>query len=119
MLNQKSVGYLALLKKYLLIQKIIFLGLFFFALPVLAETKAPPQDFWDYMQDFGDDNGDVLDPMEYDQLLSMRNNDISPTDDQQDELDTSVDAQKLRHADLKIGTHSSTQASSLTKGAKL
>lgn len=119
MLNQKSVGHFEYFKKNHLVKKIMALGFVLIALPASAATTPPSEDFWGYMQDFSDENGDVLDPIEYDQLLSMKNDDVSQSEDQDDELDDSIDAKNVRHADMKIRTRSSTQTSSSTKGEKL
>ena len=36
-------------------------------LPAVA-ADPPSQDFWDYMADFSDENGNLVDPLEFDQV---------------------------------------------------
>lgn len=37
-------------------------GLLFSAVAVRAEAPPPPREFWDYLMEFGDDQGEVFDP---------------------------------------------------------
>lgn len=39
---------------------------------VLAGGAKPTQEFWDYMMEYSDEQGDVLDPLEYDQVHSLK-----------------------------------------------
>lgn len=39
---------------------------------VWAVQASPSEEFWSYMLEFDDDNGDVLDPLEYEELLVMK-----------------------------------------------
>ena len=79
--------------------------------------KKPSADFWEYMEDFGDETGNVLDPLEYDQLLNLKNDDLAEsknsTQDSNEKQDSADDA-TLRHADMKLSKKSLQQASSST-----
>ena len=48
-------------------------GLLVIAVPIMVQAAtAPSQDFWEYMSDFSDENGEVLDPVEVDQMLDLK-----------------------------------------------
>jgi hypothetical protein len=98
------------------------IGLLIFAIPVLAETPALSQDFWEYMTDFDDENGDVLDPLEYDQLSNLKNNAVIDLPEKNSSSNDSErnNSSNLRNVDMKLKTRSSTQSSSLVmKGETL
>lgn len=106
--------------------RICFVGAMLIAVPAIADAPIPSQEFWEYMADYADDNGDVLDPLEYDQILSMKETDVATnkeTDiaDEQVPVDKpGVDKVKVRSADMKFEHKSSLQGSSAdAKGARL
>lgn len=39
---------------------------------VLAGGAKPTQDFWDYMMEYSDEQGEILDPLEYEQIHSLK-----------------------------------------------
>lgn len=43
------------------------------AIPALALAQSPAQEFWDYVEEFGDQNGNVVDPLEFDQIVNLKN----------------------------------------------
>ncbi|MES2823622.1 MAG: hypothetical protein V4732_08470 [Pseudomonadota bacterium] len=90
------------------------ISLLLFAIPVLAETPAPSQDFWEYMTDFDDENGSVVDPLEYDQLSNLKN---SAATDLIENTSSDESEQKnhsnIRNTDMKLKVQSSIQSSSL------
>ncbi len=96
------------------------IGMLLFTAPVLAE--APSQDFWEYMVDFDDGSGDMLDPLEYDQLANIKNDVVADASagGAHHDSDEKFDNPKIRNADMKMNTQSSAQASSVKmKGATL
>lgn len=104
--------------------RLCFVSAILIAVPAIAD--APPQEFWEYMAEYADDNGDVLDPLEYDQILSMKESDLAPGKDagiadEQEVVDKPVvDKVKVRNADMKFEHKSSLQGSSTgAKGARL
>lgn len=53
---------------------------------VLAGGAKPTQDFWDYMMEYSDEQGEILDPLEYDQIHSLKDEqDGTETNDSQSE----------------------------------
>ncbi len=104
--------------------RMYFVGVILITVPVLAGAPAPSQEFWEYMAEYSDDNGDALDPLEYDQILNMKETDVAQPKDA-DVTDTPieksvVDKVKVRNADMKFEQKSSLQSSSAAaKGARL
>ncbi len=97
------------------------IGMLIFGVSAVAEAPALSQDFWEYMADFDDGSGGVLDPLEYDQLSNLKNDAaVNVT-----ETNISADSEKkynpeLNNTDMKLNTRSSAQSSSLVmKGATL
>jgi hypothetical protein len=117
------------------------------AIPALALAPSPAKEFWDYVEEFGDQNGNVVDPLEFDQIVNLKN-DANLAIDQgvaidenlaideslaiketphankekpmNKQMDKQIDKLKIRHADMKIEQQSSSQASSgAMKGAAL
>lgn len=106
-------------KTLLFSPKLYFFGAALIALPVVAQAPTPSQEFWDYIAEYGDDNGDVLDPLEYDQILGMKEGEGAHDIDVVNKS-SSADNPHARHADMKIEQTSSAQASSSAmKGARL
>jgi hypothetical protein len=108
------------------------LGAALMALPTFAQAPAPSQEFWDYVEEYGDANGNVLDPLEYDQITNIKNNEKlsfkeePPANEQtsiDQAMDKTIDKRRVRNADMKFEQKSSTVSSSATtntiKGAKL
>lgn len=86
--------------------------------PVMAAAPAPSQEFWDYLSEFGDDSGQVLDPLELDQALTARLD--SDSADAVSSSDEQSDVASARHADMKFSHPSQHDASSSSvKGAQL
>ncbi len=104
--------------RLLQLSRMWFVGGILIAFPVMADAPTPSQEFWEYMADYGDDNGEVLDPLEYDQILSMKESELKENDVAGEPA--TVDNPKVRNADMKFEKKSSVQASSAdAKGAKL
>ncbi len=98
-----------------------FVGTLLIAGSVVAQAPAPSQEFWDYLTEYGDENGNVLDPLEYDQILSMKESDHANSSDEFFASEPeSQDKPTTRNADMKFEKKSSVQASSSAmKGAAL
>lgn len=107
-------------------QRVCFVSAMLIAVPAIAYAPTPSQEFWEYMADYADDNGDVIDPLEYDQILRMKEIDAAPIK----EVDTArehvpadkpiVNKVSVRNSDMKFEQKSSLQNSSVgTKGAGL
>jgi len=108
-----------MLKSFAFSPRLCFLGAVLISLPVVAQAPTPPQEFWDYLSEYGDDNGEVLDPLEYDQILSMKEGVATPNSSVANEA-SPVDKPQVRNADMKYEPKSSAQASSSAmKGARL
>jgi hypothetical protein len=116
----------------LLSPRYYILGAALMALPTFAQASAPSQEFWDYVEEYGDANGNVLDPLEYDQIINIKNNEklalkeMPPANEQTSidkAIDDTIDKRKVRNADMKFEQKSSAVSSSATtstiKGAKL
>ncbi len=108
------------------------LGAVLMAMPALAQAPAPSQEFWDYVEEYGDANGNVLDPLEYDQIINIKSNEKlalkeAPQVNEQTSIDNTIDKVKVRNADMKFEQKSSAVSSGATtnattsaiKGAKL
>lgn len=110
-----------MLNRWLCSPRVYFVGAILIASPAIANAPVPSQEFWEYMAEYGDDNGDVLDPLEYDQILSMKENDITPNKNTDiADQKNAVDKVKARNADMKFEQKSSLQNSSAgAKGATL
>jgi hypothetical protein len=79
----------------------------------MAEGSAPSREFWEYVMEYGDDNGDVLDPLEYDQILSMNDEKgiaIKEKGFAQEKIP--VDKSHIKHPQIKFELKSSAQTSS-------
>lgn len=99
-----------------------WIGLVFVTASALAQVSiAPSQEFWDYVEEYGDANGNVLDPLEYDQIINIKNDEKFVLKDATN--DKAIDTTKVRDADMKVeqksSSVSSTAATSAIKGAKL
>jgi hypothetical protein len=118
----------------LLCQKMIkhscIVSLLLMGFPVSAEAPSPAQDFWEYMIDFDDGTGDVIDPLEYDQLSNFKHDSAADIPDKKvdetinnasrDKSDMTLNDINIKPADLKFKTPSSAQtSSSVVKGARL
>jgi len=97
-----------------------WLCLLSFALPVMAFAAAPSQEFWEYMADYSDENGEVVDPLELDEAIAAKEQDLY-----EKEASIRVESEKpalelgrVKSADLKAITRSSAATSS-RKGATL
>lgn len=118
-----------MLKHILRSPKLCVFGALIIGAPIIAQAAAPasksvtppPQEFWDYLTEYSDDKGNVLDPLEYDQILSMKESDDENANDASEVDEPEVlDKPKARNADMKIEKKSSAQASSsAAKGAAL
>ncbi len=86
-------------------------SLLLLAIPVLAEAPGPSQEFWEYMTDFDDENGNVLDPLEYDQLSNLKNSIV--TEDNSKEDSEQKNYSSMRNTDMKLKAQLSRQSSSL------
>lgn len=98
-----------------------FIGAVLIALPVVAQAPTPSKEFWDYVTEYGDDNGEVLDPLEYEQMLSIKDTENTGTTDAPLAGEVlPIDKPNIRNADMKFEQKSSAQASSSAmKGARL
>jgi hypothetical protein len=110
-----------MLNRFLRSSRTCFIATILYAFPAIAAAPTPLQEFWEYMAEYGDDNGDVLDPLEYDQILSMKDSDPTANIDADLADEPVVFAKpKIRNTDMKFGQKSSAQSSSAdAKGAKL
>lgn len=101
-------------------------------IPALAQAPVPSQEFWDYLEEYSDANGNVLDPLEFDQITNIKNDDklafketLAAND--RASIDKTIgkktDKTKLRSSDMKFEQKSSAVSSSTTpsamKGTKL
>ena len=86
---------------------------------VIVHAQTPSQEFWEYMEEYDDGKGELVDPLEYDEILDMKND--SGEYDEPDEL-TNHQQQDTHgvNPNMKFAKKSSSQASSKTvKGAAL
>lgn len=108
-------------KRNLLSAQYYFLGVVLVTMSALAQTPAPSQEFWDYVEEYGDANGNVLDPLEYDQIINIKNDEKVALKDAPS--DKGIDTAKVRDSDMKVEQKSSAVSSaavtSAIKGAKL
>ncbi|RYY02982.1 MAG: hypothetical protein EOO53_09860 [Gammaproteobacteria bacterium] len=83
------------------------------ALTAIAETPTPPKEFWDYVEEFGDDKGNVLDPLDYDEILNLKENQEAPAVGAmpKDNPDAQ-NASNAKHIDMKVEQKSFARASS-------
>lgn len=89
--------------------------------PVLVQAApAPSQDFWEYMNDFSDEDGEVLDPVEVDQMLSLKEarSDL-PQDDAGAAQKPKLPATESRQTNTSINTRKSSVSSSAMSGVRL
>jgi hypothetical protein len=106
-------------KPMLFSPKLYFFSALLVAAPVIAQAPTPPPEFWDYLSEYGDENGELLDPLEYDQILSMKEMDEINSKDVP-RVNETQDMPVVRNADMKFEQKSSAQASSsAVKGAAL
>jgi hypothetical protein len=79
-------------------------------------AAAPSQEFWDYMAEFSDEKGDVLDPLELDEITATK-------DQEGEELDKNLlsETQKVTQQSKQpeLNTHKSAAPTVLKKGANL
>ena len=82
-------------------------------------AQPPSQEFWEYMEEYDDGSGELLDPLEYDEILEMKNN--SDEYNQFNELSTLEQNDiHIVNPNRKFAKKSSAQTSSKTaKGAAL
>lgn len=86
--------------------------------PAIANGLKPSQEFLEYLAEYGDENGEVIDPLELDEILSMKEE--SAIEQKNAGLDHSADNHKVRNTDMKIEQKSSVQSSAqpLSSNAK-
>lgn len=41
-----------------------------------AAQSSPPQEFWEYFEEYSDDQGELLDPLDYEQMLIMKDSEL-------------------------------------------
>lgn len=108
-------------KKGLCSSRSCVLGALFLAMATFAQVTSPSKEFWDYMEEFGDQNGNLLDPLEYDLIADVKSDGSLVVEDEQDiqqetlsekQLEKPTDKFKNRNADMKIEQQSSSQKSS-------
>lgn len=83
----------------------------------LEATAAPTQEFWEYMADFSDDNGEVLDPLELDEIVAAREQEVMSEDTATVGDKSSAQTGAVKKAELK--TQSSSAPAVSHKGATL
>lgn len=49
----------------------LYVGLVFSAFAARAEAPPPPREFWDYLMEFGDEQGEVFDPVDLAAVAKM------------------------------------------------
>lgn len=103
-------------------QRCCWMALVFATASALAQVSvAPSQEFWDYVEEYSDANGNVLDPLEYDQIINNKNDEKFGLKDTTN--DKAIDTTKVREADMKVeqksSSVSSTAATGAIKGARL
>ena len=114
-----------MLKHILFSPKLCVFSVLVITAPIIAQAAtpalSPSQEFWDYLTEYGDDNGNLLDPLEYDQMLSMKESDDANSKATSSVSETkALDKPKVRNADMKTEEKSSALASSsAVKGAAL
>jgi len=88
-------------------------------------AAAPSQEFWEYMADYSDENGEVLDPLELDEAIAAKEQGGFDAEQKVKEAsvkstpDKSVPEQgSMKNADLKT-IHKSSAATASQKGATL
>lgn len=54
------------------------LSLLFAATPIMAD-EAPPPEFWQYLLEYGDEQGNVIDPLEFEHLEKRPSEADSPS----------------------------------------
>ncbi len=104
-----------------------FWWLLLFVSPVVY-AAAPSQEFWEYMADYSDENGEVVDPLELDEAIASKEQAEAeqPAKDTvvksslvKSASDKSVPEQgNMKNADLKA-TNKSSAATASHKGATL
>lgn len=109
-----------MLRPLLSLPRVTLLSAIVIATPAMAGGLKPSQEFLEYLADYGDENGDVMDPLELDEVLNMK--DDAATQDQ------TLNKPNIRNTDMKTEQTSSVQdsskpsslpASASAKGAKL
>lgn len=98
-----------------------FMVFLLFSVPVLAKTLTPSQEFWQYMNDFGDENGDVIDPLEYSQIVNGGHDvaENAVTKDTVESLDAPMNNETTTNIDMKIDKISTHASSSEMKRPSL
>lgn len=93
---------------------------------VTAGGVKPTQEFWDYMMEYSDEQGEILDPLEYDQIYSLKEEkDATQTDDSQSpplngQHPAQTNATSMTKTTSLKDTSSSSRSSSVSaKGAPL
>ena len=96
--------------------------LFFVSVSIWAMQQAPSEEFWNYMFEFDDDNGDVLDPLEYEQLLSIKDEDLEGAPERSSDKNMQKNAEANNQSAAVTSTHASSMQSSssvMMKGESL
>lgn len=87
-----------------------------------APAPAPSQDFWDYMNDFSDENGELVDPQDVDDMLGFKENEEDLSDEvvNQNPGTARQPASRWRDSvDARAKKSSGQASSSAISGAKL
>ncbi|GGY69898.1 hypothetical protein GCM10011613_12830 [Cellvibrio zantedeschiae] len=107
-----------MLKRLIRVRQKRFFGMVLIGVCVCADAPPPSQEFWEYMIEYGDEKGEVLDPLEYDQILTMKDTDKNESVEQEK---LSMNKPRVKNTDMKNEHKSSVQAAPVVdaKGAKL
>ncbi len=107
-----------------------FIGSMVLSVSVFANESPPSQEFWEYMVDFDDGSGEVLDPLEYEQLSDMKKDlekdeDAGAKDkdtlekDEHDESEEKFDNPNVRNVDMTCYAKNYAKTCSMVKGVDL
>jgi hypothetical protein len=83
--------------------------------PIVSNAPTLSKEFWEYMSDYGDETDNYLDPLEYELLVTMKNDEsvnIDQASQSQQGPQENLDRPILRHADMRVEKRSSVKASS-------
>lgn len=58
------------------------------ALSAAAQAPQPPAEFWQYLLEFSDENGELIDPLEFSQLDAMQSEQVAKNQGEESEADT-------------------------------
>ncbi len=98
----------------LLLPRYYLLGAILMAMPVLAQAPAPSAEFWDYVEEFGDVNGNVLDPLEYDQIINRKSDEKLVHQKTPASHEIPLDKSKVKNTDMNFEQASSAVSSAQT-----